>query len=93
MTPTTLTIRKLFVVVFAAQYNAALPVGAFLLIIVPFRFSLPVRRALAMVAYEDTYLTILDVDGPEWADKLRIRMHDKSTDLPTEQSWLLESIV
>ena len=49
------------------------------------------NRALAMVAYEDTYLTVLDVDGTDWADKLRVRMHDQSTDLATEQSWLLGS--
>lgn len=44
---------------------------------------------MAMTAYEDTYLTILDVDGPEWTDLLRSRMHD-GTQQPftTEQSCL-----
>jgi hypothetical protein len=43
-----------------------------------------------MTAYEDTYLTILDVDGPEWTDKLRLRMHDKTKQtVSTEQRWLL----
>ena len=47
-------------------------------------------RKLATHVYEDSYLVILDIDGPEWADKLRYRMHDKSVrDLSTEQSWLL----
>jgi hypothetical protein len=47
---------------------------------------------MAMTAYEDTYLTILDIDGPEWTDKLRARMFDSKT-LPesTEQSWLLST--
>jgi len=45
-----------------------------------------------MTAYEDTYLTILDIDGPEYTDKLRKRMWDGNTMLPVftdEQSWLL----
>jgi hypothetical protein len=29
---------------------------------------------MATSAYEDVYLTILDVDGPEWTEKLRSRM-------------------
>lgn len=46
--------------------------------------------AMAQVAYEDTYLTILDVDGEEAADQLRARMYDPNESLPsTEQSWLL----
>lgn len=47
--------------------------------------------AMAMTAYEDTYLTILDVDGPEWTDKLRLRMHDQTQPITyaAEQSWLL----
>lgn len=36
--------------------------------------SLLVRSALACTAYEDTYLTLLDVDGPEYADHVRERM-------------------
>lgn len=48
--------------------------------------------ALAHTAFEDTYLTILDVDGPEWADFLRYRMNDDINErLNTEQSWLLSS--
>ena len=48
------------------------------------------------VAYEvDTYMTILDVDGAEWVDKVRFRMNDLSAyhsedDVPLEQRWLLE---
>lgn len=30
--------------------------------------------ALAQMAFEDAYLTIQDVDGVEWADKLRRKM-------------------
>jgi len=49
------------------------------------------NNALACVAYEDTYLTILDVDGEQWADKLRLQMHDGVEDpLTNEQSWLLQ---
>jgi hypothetical protein len=59
------------------------------LIMFPLRI---VARAMAQVAYEDTYLTILDVDGPGAADRLRLRMYDASEPLPgTEQSWLLAS--
>jgi hypothetical protein len=29
---------------------------------------------MAASTYEDVYLTILDIDGPEWAEKLRSRM-------------------
>ena len=44
-----------------------------------------------MVAYEDTYLTILDVDGPEYTDMLRKRMWDPAIKVvfPSEQRWLL----
>lgn len=53
------------------------------------------NSAMAMVAYEDIYLTILSIDGPEWTDKLRMRMYDPNNKepLPTEQTWLLEKIV
>jgi predicted membrane chloride channel (bestrophin family) len=53
------------------------------------------NSALAMTAYEDIYLTVADTDGAEWADKLRVRMHDSASQesLPTEQSWLLSKIV
>jgi len=40
--------------------------------------SLYTHRALAYSAFEDTCLTILDVDGPAWADKLRKRVSDRS---------------
>lgn len=47
---------------------------------------------MAHTAFEDTYLTVLDVDGPEWADFLRYRMNDKINErMTTEQSWLLDS--
>lgn len=52
------------------------------------------NTAMAFTAAEDTYLTILDVDGPEWADKLRLRMYDGKADgiIPgQEQLWLLSS--
>ena len=32
--------------------------------------------ALAYTSMEDTYLTMLDVDGLEWSDKLRSKMKD-----------------
>lgn len=47
---------------------------------------------MAHTAFEDTYLSILDIDGPDWADFLRYRMNDKINErLTTEQSWLLTS--
>lgn len=53
------------------------------------------NTAMALTAFEDTYLTINDVDGPEWVDKLRVKMHDKndSENLATEQSWLLSATI
>jgi len=48
--------------------------------------------ALAHTAFEDTYLTILDVDGRDWADFLRYRMNSNINErLNTEQTWLLTS--
>jgi hypothetical protein len=50
---------------------------------------------MAMTVYEDIYLFINDMDGAEWADKLRTRMQSASgTEAAvaadsTEQSWLL----
>ena len=44
-----------------------------------------------MVAYEDIYLTILGLDGPDYADMLRKRMRAADTsvpEFPSEQSWL-----
>lgn len=47
------------------------------------------NSAMAMTAYEDTYLTILDIDGPEWTDKLRKRMEHDTTSPITESTALL----
>jgi predicted membrane chloride channel (bestrophin family) len=49
--------------------------------------------ALALACYEDTYLTIFDVDGREAADNLRMKMNCNNNEevLPTEQRWLLAS--
>ena len=44
---------------------------------------------MAYTAYEDVYLTILDVDGVEATDKLRARMDSGTTTVSSEQSWLL----
>jgi len=44
-----------------------------------------------MTAYEDTYLTILDIDGEEATDKLRARMHSGTKHVTSEQAWLLSS--
>ena len=52
------------------------------------------HSALAETAYEDTYMTVLDVDGAEWVDRLRYKMHDPTSsgnELPNEQSWLMSS--
>lgn len=49
---------------------------------------------MAMTAYEDIYLAINDIDGPEWTDKLRARMSDKGATASTgslEDSWLLSA--
>lgn len=53
------------------------------------------NAALAKVAYEDTYLMVLDVDGPEWADKLRYKMHDEPSEnpLPNEHTWLKTNMI
>jgi predicted membrane chloride channel (bestrophin family) len=51
---------------------------------------------LAVSCYEDTYLTILDVDGKEAADNLRLKMHGIINEevLSTgEQGWLLSKVV
>ena len=39
------------------------------------------NNALALTAYEDTYMTIKDADGAKWADRLRDKMHN-GTKLP-----------
>jgi predicted membrane chloride channel (bestrophin family) len=53
------------------------------------------NSAMAMTAFEDTYLTIRDIDGPDWVDTLRTRMFDKNDTerLTMEQSWLLATVV
>jgi len=35
------------------------------------------QSALARTVFEDTYLTVMDVDGIEWAEKLRVRMQER----------------
>jgi predicted membrane chloride channel (bestrophin family) len=49
------------------------------------------NMAAAVSVFEDAYLAILDVDGAEWVDKLRLRMNDVSREpyYTDEQSWLL----
>lgn len=32
---------------------------------------------MAQTAFEDTYLSILDVDGPQWTDRLRLKMNPR----------------
>ena len=52
------------------------------------------NTAMAFTAFEDTYLTLLDVDGHQWTDKLRLRMFDGRPDgvIPgDEQKWLISS--
>lgn len=51
---------------------------------------------MLQTAFEDTYMTILDIDGPEWTDELRRKMHDSKREenkeeFADEQSWLLSS--
>lgn len=49
---------------------------------------------LAQVAFEETYLTIVDIDGQEWTDKLRRKMDsgrdaDAENGIPNEAwTWL-----
>ena len=48
------------------------------------------NNAIACTAYEDTYLTILDLDGPQWADRLRLKMQNgQCEEVGNEMSWLL----
>jgi hypothetical protein len=51
------------------------------------------ESAMANTAFEDVYLTILDVDGPEATDKLRLRMNCGTSAVSSEQSWLLSPSV
>ena len=46
--------------------------------------------AMALTAFEDTYLTMLDCDGPEATDKLRRRMYSPDADTAPELAWLRE---
>jgi predicted membrane chloride channel (bestrophin family) len=48
---------------------------------------------MAFTAFEDNYLMIYAIDGPEYADKLRAKMFDKrASDINhSEQTWLLAS--
>lgn len=49
--------------------------------------------ALAQMAFEDAYLTIQDVDGVEWAEKLRRRMDtsvEEAVVTVSETTWLKE---
>lgn len=57
-------------------------------------FQLLSNLGLAATANEDTYLTILDIDGEEWADKLRHRMRNHERDEPalSEGDCLLPSV-
>lgn len=49
------------------------------------------HREVAKIAFQDVYLTILDVDGMAAADRLRQRMEDSVQEFVTsEQSWLLQ---
>lgn len=52
--------------------------------------------ALAQMAFEDAYLTIQDVDGIEWANKLRKKMNSgvekaRVQVLANERTWLKSS--
>jgi hypothetical protein len=46
----------------------------------------------AQTTFEDCYAIILDMDGPEWLDKLRLKMNDpREEGLPEETvKWLAE---
>jgi predicted membrane chloride channel (bestrophin family) len=50
---------------------------------------------MAETAYEDVYLNILHIDGPEWTEKLRLRMHTAFDDSKpiTEQTYLLDNVI
>ena len=53
------------------------------------KWTLAYTSCETQVAFEDMYTTLLDVDGPEAADRLRRSMHVKTDDaLPEEQEWL-----
>jgi hypothetical protein len=46
---------------------------------------------MAEVVFEDAYLAVDDVDGAEWADKIRAKMNHEplGEKHPTEYNWLL----
>jgi predicted membrane chloride channel (bestrophin family) len=48
---------------------------------------------MAFTAFEDNYLIINAMDGPEYADKLRVKMFNKrASDIScNEQTWLIAS--
>jgi predicted membrane chloride channel (bestrophin family) len=48
---------------------------------------------MALTVFEDNYLIINAIDGPEYADKLRAKMFHKGTSeiIHSEQTWLLAS--
>jgi predicted membrane chloride channel (bestrophin family) len=48
---------------------------------------------MAYTAFEDNYVMISDIDGPEYTDKLRAKMFCKKEgdNISTEQTWLLKS--
>ena len=50
---------------------------------------------MALTAFEDNYLIINDIDGPEYADKLRAKMFNKVAEeiVCNEQAWLLTNSV
>lgn len=50
---------------------------------------------MALTAFEDTYLTLRDIDGSDTIDELRLRMQDrnKTEFLSSERSWLMSKIV
>jgi predicted membrane chloride channel (bestrophin family) len=50
---------------------------------------------MAQVSYEDTYTTIVDMDGEEWTDKLRKKMDAGkfADEIPDEAAaWLHRSV-
>mmetsp|Transcript_14458 Transcript_14458/g.20816 ORF Transcript_14458/g.20816 Transcript_14458/m.20816 type:complete len:121 (-) Transcript_14458:36-398(-) len=54
------------------------------------------NERMASVEFEETYLSVVDIDGQEWTDKLRRKMDDKknngrqhgSTLEPEAHAWL-----
>jgi predicted membrane chloride channel (bestrophin family) len=51
------------------------------------------NAAMALTAYEDCYLTILDVDGPEWTDRLHARMQHPSSSLPSRTTTVASEVM